>query len=220
MRKTNFYSLDLPRGHNDNEGLLFPYHSPEVSTRFWQRPLRTDKSVFLLITIDEIGVYVIRGCVTVYLRQAYPRVVVTEDVGVTIFRLVRSKSIKYFNVMTIPKKLINCNNFWCIFKRANNYGGEDSIGKRFVFKKLKIHENINFFLASSHVICRFLGGYWERRIKSDVVMIFLTKIGRNFFFWHFWQVSLSLETKNCFFLAVTYLALLKEPSGGLCLIST
>lgn len=87
--------IDIPGSHNDDEGLLFPYHPPEIPACFWQRTLGTDERVLLFVTVNEIRIYVIRRGISVYLRQTHSTVIVTKHVRVPILRLVRSQSEKY-----------------------------------------------------------------------------------------------------------------------------
>lgn len=54
-----------------------------------------DKRILLLVTVDEISIYVIRRSVSVYLRQAHSTVIVAKHIRVSIFRLIRSQSEKY-----------------------------------------------------------------------------------------------------------------------------
>lgn len=84
----------LPSSHNDDKRLLFPNHPPEIPAGFRQRTLRADKRVLLLVTVDEISIYIVGSGVSVYLRQAHSAVIVTQDIRVPIFRLVWSQPRK------------------------------------------------------------------------------------------------------------------------------
>lgn len=84
MRETTKQST-IPRGHDDDQGLLFPNHPPEITASLREWTLSTDKRVLLLVTVDKVRIYVIGRWVSVHLRKANSTVVVAKHIGIAIF---------------------------------------------------------------------------------------------------------------------------------------
>ena len=84
------YETAVPSRHDEDKTLLLPYHSPEIWHRFGQWTLSTDESIFLFVTVNVIGINVIRTRILwIQLSQTHSAMIIAQYIGVTVLGKIR-----------------------------------------------------------------------------------------------------------------------------------